>query len=93
MRTAFNQDTGKLDLMAFDNSLKASGKTLDDYAKSLMSIGTDGQTAFLNVATAIQRAELPILRTSKLFDQLWITMKNTMRWQLTSTALNSFVGT
>ena len=93
MRTAFNQDTGKLDLMAFDNSLKASGKTLDNYAKSLMSIGADGQAAFLNVATAIQRAELPILRTSKLFDQLWITMKNTMRWQLTSTALNSFVGT
>ena len=93
MRTAFNQDTGKLDLMAFDNSLKASGKTLDDYANSLMSIGADGQAAFLNVATAIQRAELPILRTSKLFDQLWITMKNTMRWQLTSTALNSFVGT
>ena len=78
--------------MAFDNSLKASGKTLDDYAKSLMSIGADGQAAFLNVATAIQRAELPILRTSKLFDQLWITMKNTMRWQITSSALQGFIG-
>lgn len=93
MHQAFNQGTGKLDLVAFENSLKSSGRTLKDYANSLISIGTEGQKAFLNVATAIQKAELPALRTGKIFDQLWITMKNTMRWQITSTALNSFVGT
>lgn len=37
-------------------------------------------------------ADAPLVRTNKLFDQLWITMKNTVRWQVTSSALNSFVG-
>ena len=35
---------------------------------------------------------MPLRRTSKLMDNLWITMKNTMRWQITSSALNTFVG-
>lgn len=93
LHNAFNKETGSLDLVSFNKSLTNSGKTLQGYADDLIKIGPAGEQAFLKVATAITQAELPLARTSKLFDQLWITMKNTMRWQLTSSVLNSFLGT
>lgn len=89
---AVNQNTGKLDLSAFNNNLKRSGQTLNSYYDQLVQLGPAGQDAFLQVASAVVQAELPIKRTSKLLDSLWITMKNTMRWQLTSSALHGFIG-
>lgn len=93
LNNAFNKETGSLDLVSFNKSLTNSGKTLQSYADDLIKIGPAGEEAFLKVGTAITQAELPLARTSKLFDQLWVTMKNTMRWQLTSSVLNSFLGT
>lgn len=93
LNKAFNQQTGKFDLVTFNQSLSESGRTLESYANDLISIGPTGEQAFLKVATAITQAELPLKRTNKLFDQLWVTMKNTMRWQLTSSVLHAFVGT
>lgn len=84
--------TGKIDLSKFSASLKAGGLELKDYANKLQAIGPAGEKAFLEVASAISKAELPIRRTSKLLDGLWTTMKNTVRWQLTSSTLHGFMG-
>ena len=84
--------TGGLDLSKFNASLQQSGMELKDYANRLIAIGPQGEEAFLRVAAAIGRAETPLIRTSSLMDQLWITMKNTMRWQITSSALQGFIG-
>lgn len=92
LNKALNKETGKLDLTVFNQSIASSGQTLESYATSLMSLGPAGEQAFLKVATAITQSELPLRRTNKLFDQLWTTMKNTMRWQLTSSVLHGFVG-
>lgn len=92
LQQAVNQNTGRLDLSKFNNSLKQSGTTLKQYADRLQAIGPDGEKAFLNVASAISKAELPLMRTNKLLDELWVTMKNTMRWQLTSSAFHGFMG-
>lgn len=92
LRNATNINTGKLDLSVFSRSLKASEMTLENYRQSLVSIGKDGSTAFMNVTKVIAQAEIPIARTNKVLDQLWVTMKNTVRWQLTTSALRTFIG-
>ena len=58
----------------------------------LRSMGPEGERAFMQVATALGAAELPLKRTNALMDKLWITMKNTARWRLTTGVLNSFIG-
>lgn len=93
LQRATNPTTGSLDLSKFNNELKKSGLTLEDYYIKLSKLGPAGQQAFMNVAQSITAAQVPLKRTSKLFDELWITMKNTMRWQLTSSALHVLVGT
>ena len=92
LQKAVNQNTGKLDLIDFEKSLKSSGKSLTTYADELSKLGPTGQQAFLNVASAITQAELPLKRSNKLMTELWVTMKNTARWQLTSSALHGFMG-
>lgn len=92
LQAAMNPTTGKLDLTRFNSELTKSGKDLAYYQQTLSKLKHSGQEAFMNVAQAITSAEMPLKRTSKLMNELWITMKNTMRWQLTSSVLNSFTG-
>lgn len=92
LRRAINPETGKLDLTNFNNNLKQSGETLNSYYQKLVQLGPAGEQAFLSVARSVTEAELPLKRSSRLLNELWITMKNTMRWQLTSSALHGFVG-
>lgn len=93
LENATNVNTGKLDLSKFSASLQASGISLTTYANKLQAIGPEGEKAFMAVASAVAKAEVPIARSNQLLNSLWITMKNTMRWQLTSSVLHGFVGT
>ena len=92
LRSALNPETGNLNLEAFNANLKASGRTLADYQALLTSLGPNGQDAFLNLARAIQAADEPLVRTNKLMSDLWTTMRNTVRWQITASALQGFTG-
>jgi hypothetical protein len=43
------------------------------------------------LAQSITDAEVPLRRTSNLMSELWVTMKNTARWQFTSSAMHGFM--
>ena len=89
LEDATNVDTGKLDLGRLSQGLNP--KELREYRKALERIGPTGQKVFLSFAQSIQQAELPLKRTNALMSELWTTMKNTARWQLTSSAMHGFM--
>lgn len=92
LQSAVNTNTGKLDLSVFNKKLEDSGQSLRSYYNQMVQLGPTGTEAFLKVASSITQAELPLRRTNTLMNELWVTMKNTMRWQLTSSVLHGFVG-
>ncbi len=92
LRSAIDQNTGKLDLTTFNKNLVQNGKTLEQYRDMLVSLGPAGRETFMQVAQAITKAEAPLIRGNKLLSDLWTTMKNTARWQLTSNMLHGFIG-
>lgn len=92
LRAAINPDTGNLNLEAFNANLRASGRSLADYQALLSSLGPSGQETFMNLARAIQQADEPLVRTNRLMSDLWTTMRNTVRWQITASALQGFTG-
>lgn len=92
LRSALNPETGNLNLEAFNANLQASGRTLSDYQALLSALGPAGQETFMNLARAIQQADEPLVRTNKLMSDLWTTMRNTVRWQITASALQGFTG-
>lgn len=92
LQEATNVNTGKLDLSKFTASLKASNMDLNKYANILKSLGPEGSKAFSNLATAISQSEMPLRRTNALLTETWTTLKNTARWQFSSSLLHGFVG-
>lgn len=84
--------TGKLDLTKFNSELKKSGLTVNQLSKQMLSLGLDGEKAFASFAKTISSTQTPIRQTSKMLDELWVTMKNTIRWQVTTMALGGFTG-
>ena len=53
LQRATNPTTGSLDLSKFNNELKKSGLTLEDYYIKLSKLGPAGQQAFMNVSQSI----------------------------------------
>lgn len=91
LQSATNPQTGKLDLGLFDDAMKKSGMSLEKYRDQLVQLGPEGQKAFLGLAQSITNAELPLKRSSQVLDQFATALKNTVRWQISSSALHGFM--
>ena len=92
LNAAFNTSTGKLDLTAFNASLKRSNTNVTTLSSNLLQSGQIGQQAFIQLAQAVSQAEYPMLRVNRRLTEMWTTMKNTARWQLSSSILHGFIG-
>lgn len=92
LKQSMNMDTGKFDLSKFNDTLKKSGTSLQQLSAKLNAVGPEGRRAFMSLAQSIAAAEIPMKRTNTLLNSMWTTMKNTARWQLSSSALHAFTG-
>ena len=92
LQNATNVKTGTLDFSKLNQSIKTSGSNLNEYAAKLRNLGPEGQKAFMSLTQSVIQAEIPIRRSNKLLSELWVTMKNTARWQLTSSMMHGFMG-
>lgn len=92
LQNAINVDTGRLDLSKFNHEMKKSGMSLKQYRDALVSLGPTGQAAFMDLSKAILASETPLKQTNVLVDKLWDGLKRTAGWQLSSTAIHSFIG-
>ena len=84
--------TGTLDLGKFSQGLRKSGLELKDYANTLQSLGPEGAKTFAKLAQSITTANVPLKQTNRLLDEFATTMKNTVRWQFSSSMLHGFMG-
>ena len=92
LKEATNIDTGKLDLGKFNQSLQQSGMSIQAYSKHLSNLGAEGTQAFSALAQSITMAEMPLRRSSTLLQEFGTTLKNTARWQISSSILHGFMG-
>ena len=83
---------GKLDLGQFNSTLKKGEKGLKDYANDLKALGPEGAQAFAQITRAINSADVPLRKTNSLLSEFATTLKNTARWQLSSSVLHGFMG-
>lgn len=92
LREATNVKTGSLDLSILSKSLKDSGKTLKDYRLAFEELGPSGEAAFRKIASSIAQAEAPMKRTNKLIEDMKTSLSNTIKWQISSSAIHAFMG-
>ena len=92
LQEATNINTGKLDLGKLNQSLKQSGYEIKDYKNALLSLGPEGQQAFATLAQSISLAEVPLRRSNALLAEFSTALKNTTRWQISSSVVHGFMG-
>ena len=92
LQRAVNIDTGKLDLSRFSASLTAANTSLDKYKKTLVDSGPAGENAFKQVMRGINSAETSTIRLTKGMRDFVNTMKNTVKWQFSSSLMHGFMG-
>ena len=84
--------TGSLDLGQFRQELNKAGLSAEQIATQLSALGPAGKQAFSQLTQSISTAEIPLKRTSTLLTEFATTLKNTARWQISSSVLHGFMG-
>ena len=92
LQQAVNVDTGKLDLSRFSSSLAQSGHDLNYFKENLNAMGPLGQRAFLKLSESIATADASTLRLGARMDQFLTALKNTARWQISSSVIHGLMG-
>lgn len=88
LNNAMNVNTGRLNLNKFQSELNRSGKSIQQYAQQLQALGPSGVRAFQQVAQAVAQADTKMFNLSGGAKKLMDTLGNTVRWQLTSSAIH-----
>ena len=92
LKSSFNTNANKLDLSKFTKELNSSGMSLQQYGAKLSSLGIEGDKAFLQIANSIAKTQGPLRQSSGLLNSLTTTLKNTAKWQISSSVLHGFIG-
>ena len=90
LQNAYNTTTGNFDLGQLNRSLNASNSDINKLSASLLGIGKNGQEAFIQLAQSIANANQPMMKTNALLNDMWTTLKNTARWEISSSILRGF---
>ena len=88
LNAALNQNTGKLNLNAFTSSLEQSNISAKDLMQTLLQGGSAGQQTFASLANAIAQSEVPLRRANKTLQDFATTLKNTVKWEISSTMVH-----
>ena len=92
LNNAYNSSTGKLDLSKFHKSLKQGQDSVKSLSVELLKAGSTGQQAFVQLSQSIAQAERPVITISNRLSKLGETLKNTVRWQISTSILQGFTG-
>lgn len=92
IKSATDVDTGKLDLTKFTQSMTQSGMSLRKYQQQLSQLGPSGDKAFASLAASINNADARLKNANTVLNQFATTLKNTARWQISSSMLHGFMG-
>ena len=88
LNSAFNVDTGKLDLNKFNLQLQQSGMKLSDYRAALQQLGPEGRNAFNQLTSAIVQGQMPMQKTKNLLTSMMDTFGSSIKWSIAYSAIN-----
>lgn len=89
LQDSFNPKLNTVNVDTFMQKISASNLSLSQLSSAMAKAGPTGERAFRDVAMAALNTSTTIKSTNKVLDELGKTMGNTIRWHITSTALNA----
>ena len=92
LNEAYNTTTGNYDLSKLNASLNRSQTNVTKLSKSLLDAGVTGQQAFVKLAQSIAAADQPMISLNARLQDFLTTVKNTVKWQISSSMIHSVMG-
>lgn len=89
---AYNPKLGTSTVNRFNQSLKQSNMTTKEIQAGLHKFGTQGDIAFLNATTSLLKLNTVARNTNTVLDKMFVTLKNTITWGLSSAVWNNVTG-
>ena len=89
---AFDANTGKLNLNTLNTSLKQSEQSARGLMQTLLQGGAQGQQTFISLTHAIAQSEVPLKKANTLVKDFAQTLKNTAKWEISSTIVHGLEG-
>lgn len=93
LNEAYSTTTGNYDLSKLQASLAKSKTSVTELSQSLLQAGTTGQEAFVKLAQSIAAADQPMIRLNARLTDFLTTVKNTVKWQISSSMIHGVMST
>ena len=90
LNSAWNSKIGQLDLSKVNTSIKNTYGSAQELQQALIKGGSSGATTYNSFATQVLNTNLQLKQTNKTLDNMAITLKNTIRYGISSSIFNNF---
>lgn len=92
LQSAFNQKLGTVNLQTFNTKLQESNLDLKTVYTQFSQAGVQGENAFRGIANTVLNSNLQLKETSSVLSDIGTTLKNTIKWNISSSVINQLVG-
>lgn len=89
---AFNPKLNTVNIKTFKNELANSNTNLQQVYNTLKQTGEVGENAFRQLSTKMLDTNIKLKETSGLFKEIGTTLKNSIKWNIASSVVNTFSG-
>ena len=89
---AFDKDLNKLNVNKLNSELKKANISMSDFSKSLAQAGISGSDAFIGLQREILKTGTEVKKTKGLVQDMADTLIKTAKWNVASSAINTFSG-
>ena len=92
LHASWNGKIGQLDMSKFNSEIQKGFTNIAGLKAELSKGGDLGKTIFNNFASSVLHSNVQLKQTSKILDELAVSMGNTIKWGLTSSIFNKLTG-
>ncbi len=90
LRASFNPKMGTYNIEKFNNTLKSTGKPLNEIYNTFKKAGESGEIAFRNLSSQLLKVKTHVKLTSILFIKMATTFANTVKLNISSAVFNTY---
>lgn len=92
LNSSYNSKLGTLNVSKFTEEIGKVKGGIQGIYKEFSYAGIAGQNAFRDITTKALTTNVQLKQTHKILDDMAITMKNTLKWSISSSIMSSFTG-
>lgn len=92
LNRSWNPKLGQLDLSKLRKEINLSFSSMNNLKKAMEMGGYVGAEAFNSFSKAVLNTNVYVKQSSKLLDEMAVSLKNTVKWGITSSLFNNLTG-